>query len=88
MSYRRMSYRRSAAWRGVAWTDCPCGHVWAKGKELVGTSMKKDWDRGLGNHREGQTYCVSGRKLEATGGFEPPDRGFADLRLNHLATSP
>ena len=26
--------------------------------------------------------------LEATGGFEPPNRGFADLRLNHLATSP
>src|SRR5690606_6581780 len=26
--------------------------------------------------------------LEATGGFEPPSRGFADLRLNHLATSP
>ena len=27
-------------------------------------------------------------KLEATGGFEPPNRGFADPRLNHLATSP
>ncbi len=27
-------------------------------------------------------------QLEATGGFEPPNRGFADLRLNHLATSP
>ena len=26
--------------------------------------------------------------MEATGGFEPPNRGFADLRLNHLATSP
>jgi hypothetical protein len=25
---------------------------------------------------------------EATGGFEPPNRGFADPRLNHLATSP
>ena len=30
----------------------------------------------------------SGVKMEATGGFEPPNRGFADLRLNHLATSP
>jgi hypothetical protein len=27
-------------------------------------------------------------KLEATGGFEPPNRGFADPRLNLLATSP
>jgi hypothetical protein len=27
-------------------------------------------------------------RLEATGGFEPPDRGFADPRLNLLATSP
>jgi hypothetical protein len=26
--------------------------------------------------------------MEATGGFEPPNRGFADLRLNRLATSP
>ena len=26
--------------------------------------------------------------MEATGGFEPPHRGFADLRLNRLATSP
>jgi hypothetical protein len=26
--------------------------------------------------------------LEATGGFEPPNRGFADPRLNLLATSP
>src|SRR5450759_863884 len=26
--------------------------------------------------------------LEATGGFEPPHKGFADLSLNHLGTSP
>ena len=26
--------------------------------------------------------------MEATGGIEPPNRGFADPRLNHLATSP
>ena len=26
--------------------------------------------------------------MEATGGFEPPNRAFAELRLNHLATSP
>ena len=25
---------------------------------------------------------------EATGGFEPPNKGFADLSLNHLGTSP
>ncbi len=28
------------------------------------------------------------KKLEATTGFEPVHRGFADPRLNHLATSP
>ncbi len=28
------------------------------------------------------------KKLEATTGFEPVNRGFADPRLNHLATSP
>src|SRR5262249_4677306 len=27
-------------------------------------------------------------RLEATGGFEPPNKGFADLSLNHLGTSP
>ena len=26
--------------------------------------------------------------LEATGGLEPPNKAFAELRLNHLATSP
>ena len=26
--------------------------------------------------------------LEVTGGFEPPHKGFADPRLNRLATSP
>jgi hypothetical protein len=33
-------------------------------------------------------FFISRGKLEATGGFEPPNRGFADPRLNHLATSP
>jgi hypothetical protein len=28
------------------------------------------------------------RKVEATSGFEPLHRGFADLPLNHLGTSP
>ena len=28
------------------------------------------------------------RDLEATGGIEPPNKGFANPRLNHLATSP
>ena len=26
--------------------------------------------------------------MEATGGFEPPHKGFADLSLSHLGTSP
>ena len=32
--------------------------------------------------------CSAMGCLEATGGFEPPNRAFAELRLNHLATSP
>ena len=27
-------------------------------------------------------------RVEAASGFEPENRGFADLRLNHLATPP
>ena len=39
--------------------------------------------------REAGRYAIElVRKLEATGGIEPPNRGFADPRLNHLATSP
>ena len=41
--------------------------------------------------QEGLTtpFCCSRYfRLEATGGIEPPNRGFADPRLNHLATSP
>ena len=30
----------------------------------------------------------SQKTVEATGGFEPPNKGFADPRLIHLATSP
>ena len=29
-----------------------------------------------------------GKKLEAAGGFEPPNRGFADRSLNHLGMPP
>ena len=33
-------------------------------------------------------FRTHNRKLEATGGIEPPNKGFANPRLNHLATSP
>ena len=36
----------------------------------------------------GSILSISYLKMEATGGFEPPNRGFADPRLNLLATSP
>ncbi len=29
-----------------------------------------------------------GKEAEAPGGFEPPNRGFADLSLSHLGTAP
>jgi hypothetical protein len=36
-----------------------------------------------------ETAARSGwERLEAAGGFEPPNNGFADRRLNHLATPP
>ncbi len=35
-----------------------------------------------------QVYVCPEGYAEATGGIEPPSRGFADPRLNHLATSP
>ena len=53
---------------------------------LYGSGRQGDWlrERGLGDQRG----VNAGDSMEATGGFEPPNRGFADLRLNHLATSP
>ena len=33
-------------------------------------------------------FGTHNRDLEATGGIEPPNKGFANPRLNHLATSP
>ena len=53
--------------------------------------------RHLGRPRKNTRHAQSGpgenrageeNNLEATGGFEPPDRAFAEPRLNHLATSP
>jgi hypothetical protein len=45
-------------------------------------------------HASGASSCATSParradwRLEAAGGFEPPSNGFADRRLNHLATPP
>ena len=41
-----------------------------------------------GRRSSDDRWLIDAENMEATGGFEPPNRGFADLRLNHLATSP
>ena len=67
--------------------------------DLVGRLLGDEYTEKqvVGDHRNlgaGRRYtarspsCAHEVSLEATGGFEPPNRGFADLRLNHLATSP
>ena len=47
---------------------------------------------GVGTPRAPATAETAARsgweRLEAAGGFEPPNNGFADRRLNHLATPP
>ena len=60
-------------------------HPVVKRPELSGQThpdISKAHVRNAANHESG-----AGR-LEATVGFEPTRRGFADPRLNHLATSP
>ena len=51
----------------------------------TGSNLRAIWLFARGQER-GARIALEG--MEATGGFEPPNRGFADLRLNHLATSP
>ena len=40
------------------------------------------------HHRVPATHCLRSKRMEAAPGFEPGNRGFADLRLSHLATPP
>ena len=42
----------------------------------------------IGMDARSKAMTDTAARVEATGGIEPPNRGFADLRLNHLATSP
>ena len=41
-----------------------------------------------GQNKGEYPFLPLGPYLEATGGLEPPNRAFAELRLNRLATSP
>ena len=60
-----------------AWTHLARGTLRANTRRAGGNPTRAD-------PRDGRNQ----RRLEAAGGFEPPDNGFADRRLNHLATPP
>ena len=48
----------------------------------------KRGEKGSKKGSPGLAAAPGGMSMEATSGFEPLDRGFADPRLNLLATSP
>ncbi len=63
----------------------PCGPKDFKSFASTNSATPAGWAQAKRPSEMGVGCC---RSIEATIGFEPMHRGFADLRLSHLATSP